>query len=630
MISISTGDNCLVLDVSKVELAPRHASQLAYWGFGFNSDQQQFISPGESDIGLVSKVTNYLTRCDLAYELGPEISSLLEKHQNARAEISSSLVSGRQLQDGSFDIPGAQDFQSFLDQNIPRKLKNHQFKAALHLLTVRNGANFSVPGSGKTTVVLSVFQRLRRLNEIDALFVVGPPACFVPWRHEYEQVLGTVPDYEILAGGDIDARHDKYLTNVDSVCDLFLTTFHTLSRDWEHVRTLFDRQGIRFFFVIDEAHYIKQLGGSWANAALKVARFAKRRCILTGTPFPKSYIDSFNLFDVLWPDVSAISEQGKRQISHFIQRRELPQAAEVLNESIRPLFYRVRKVDLNLAPQVFHEPMRIRMNPYERQVYDLILDRIQHVTQSDYMRNLDVLMNLRRGRMMRLRQCLSYTVLLGTAVDHYSETLLEENPSIADIIKHYDDLETPAKLEALTTLLGDLQQNGEKVVIWSNFVRTLELIHKTALDLGYGARLIYGATPSQDVNVDEELTREGIIHDFVNPESGIDILVANPAACAESISLHTTCSHAIYYDISYNCAQYLQSLDRIHRVGGSENKRSYYQFLQYEDTLDQDILTNVQAKGDRMSQIIDQDYPIYSLDMFAEDEELEAYERIFG
>ena len=106
--------------------------------------------------------------------------------------------------------------------------------------------------------------------------------------------------------------------------------------------------------------------------------------------------------------------------------------------------------------------------------------------------------------------------------------------------------------------------------------------------------------------------------------------MANPAACAESVSLHKNCSNAIYYDISYNCAQYLQSLDRIHRVGGSENKSSYYHFLQYDRTLDQDILANVRGKADRMSQIIDQDYPIYSLDMFDEDDELAAYDRLFS
>jgi SNF2 family DNA or RNA helicase len=109
----------------------------------------------------------------------------------------------------------------------------------------------------------------------------------------------------------------------------------------------------------------------------------------------------------------------------------------------------------------------------------------------------------------------------------------------------------------------------------------------------------------------------------------VDVLVANPAACAESISLHKTCSHAIYYDLSYNCAQYLQSLDRIHRVGGSENKVAHYHFLQYADTIDADILANLRKKSQNMSAIIDQDYPIYALDMFSVDEELEAYDRIF-
>ena len=55
-----------------------------------------------------------------------------------------------------------------------------------------------------------------------------------------------------------------------------------------------------------------------------------------------------------------------------------------------------------------------------------------------------------------------------------------------------------------------------------------------------------------------------------------------------------------------------------------------YQITQYEDTIDDDILANVQAKARNMSHVIDQAYAIYSLDMFAEDEELEAYERLFA
>ena len=109
----------------------------------------------------------------------------------------------------------------------------------------------------------------------------------------------------------------------------------------------------------------------------------------------------------------------------------------------------------------------------------------------------------------------------------------------------------------------------------------------------------------------------------------MNILIANPAACAESISLHKTCHNAIYYDLSYNCAQYLQSLDRIHRVGGSENQEAYYHYLQYENTIDSDILNNLNRKADRMYQIIEGDYNIYNLDIFEDDNsDIEIYDKL--
>lgn len=418
--------------------------------------------------------------------------------------------------------------------------------------------------------------------------------------------------------------------NRDSASDLYLTTFQTLQRDWEQVRVLFQLQGVRFYLVVDEAHYIKQPGGAWADALLNLAKHATRRCILTGTPFPRTYSDAFNLFDVLWPQSSPIPPDTRHRIELHTQRHELGRAKDLLDASIGPLFYRVRKSDLGLAPQIFHDPIQVRMNKYERLVYDSILDRIVHLSQSDYFRDFDLRLRLRRGRMMRLRQCVSYTALLGTALTDYTETLLGEDLSLSDVITHYDELEPPAKLEMVLPMVKQLLDRGEKVVVWSNFVRTLQLLAMRISQLGHGVRLIYGDTPIENASLRDELSREEIIREFVDPASRVDVLVANPAACAESISLHKTCSHAIYYDMSYNCAQYMQSLDRIHRVGGSEHKPSHYDFLQYEDSVDHDILLNVRQKAENMSAIIDQDYPIYSLDMFAEDEEAEAYDRLFG
>jgi len=626
-IAISDGQ-LVVYDPSGV-LRGGHYSQLCYWGFHFSMDTKSYIvRPVDLHVTL-EKVNGYLSRHKIAFTVSQEVAAVQEEAKRSKMELGHAIQAGALLKDGDTHAVEAGGFMAFLSAHIPRQLKEHQVKAALHLIAVQNGANFSVPGSGKTTVVLSVFHWLRSRGEVDALFVVGPPSCFAPWQTEYELVIGIKPSCELLAGGNVEERRGKYYVGKDDLCDLYLTTFQTLQRDWERVKLLFNQRGVRFLFVVDEAHYIKQIDGAWANAVLNVAQYAKIRCILTGTPFPQSYADAFNYFDVLWPGSSPLGQDDKVRIEHYIQKKKEVEAAQILDKRIGPLFYRVRKNDLGLAQQDFCSPVMIPMNKYERFVYDAILDRIRDLSKEDYFRDIDLLLRLRRGRMMRLRQCLSYARLLGTAVLDYNENLLDEKLSLADTIKHYDGLESPAKLEKLLETVQRLRHQGEKVVIWSNFVETLKLIRTRLKTAGYGVELIYGDTPTENSSVGEELTREKIIAEFVRRSSSVDVLVANPAACAESISLHKECSHAIYYDLSYNCAQYLQSLDRIHRVGGSENKIAHYHFLQYADTVDADILANVQRKSQNMSAVIDQDYPIYSLDMFSADEELEAYERLF-
>ena len=50
------------------------------------------------------------------------------------------------------------------------------------------------------------------------------------------------------------------------------------------------------------------------------------------------------------------------------------------------------------------------------------------------------------------------------------------------------------------------------------------------------------------------------------------VLVANYASCAEGISLHHVCHNAIYIDRSFQADQYLQSIDRICRLGNNDEK----------------------------------------------------------
>lgn len=608
-------------------LRNKHINQLEFWGFSQIAERIWVLS-GENALNVIAKVASYLKAQDLKFKMDEALATDFAELEDSRTMLSEAMQSGMELKEGNIPSTPTGDFLNFINDELPRQLKPHQTKAALHLLLVQNAANFSVPGAGKTTVVLAVFAWLKKLGVVDSLFVVGPPSCFRPWRDEFAATIGRKPAFEILAGGNIDERHLKYYRPDEQIAELYLTTFQTLQRDVEKAKYLLRRKGASFFLVVDEAHYIKQQGGSWAQSVLDISPYVERRCVLTGTPFPHSYIDAINIFDALYPRVSPLTENQKVTLHNFVKSKKQSEAADLLKATIDPLFYRVRKDDLNLASQEFLEPCLVTMGEIERLLYDTIRERIELQSKEDFFRDLPTAQNLQRGRMIRMRQAISYAGLLVSAVDGYDEDLIEQDESLAAKIIKYESLETPAKIIALLQMLGELREDGKKVVVWSNFIGTLNLIKRQCDDKGWAAEIIYGNTPTEDKYNKDVLTREKIIERFKAEESGLDILIANPAACAESISLHKTCSHAIYYDLSYNCAQYLQSLDRIHRVGGSEEKCSYYHFLQYEQTFENDILDNLRRKFRDMSLIIDQDFPLYDIDLG--DGDIDAYQRIFS
>ena len=72
---------------------------------------------------------------------------------------------------------------------------------------------------------------------------------------------------------------------------------------------------------------------------------------------------------------------------------------------------------------------------------------------------------------------------------------------------------------------------------------------------------------------DDELeSRKYKIKKFKDKNSDCMVLVANYASCAEGISLHHVCHNAIYLDRSFQADQYLQSIDRICRLGNNDEK----------------------------------------------------------
>ncbi|MDX2249166.1 MAG: DEAD/DEAH box helicase [Bacteroidia bacterium] len=623
-------ENSTIILNETEELKKYQISQLEYYGFHKNNNALQKQSASlESDI---LQVIGYFREEELLVEFTPVVEKIIVESEQRKSELNLLFKVAKEIKDGAIASPRFTEFKNFIE-SLPRKLKPHQIKAAYHLYSLKNGANFSVPGSGKTSVVLSVYEKLKSEEKCNILFVIGPPSCFQPWKHEFLETLGRKVNSIILSGGSkIDRKSEYYKSKEDSF-ELYLCTFHTALNDYQEIIKFLSQPGINAFVIVDEAHYMKQIGGSWATSLLNIGKYANAKCILTGTPIPKSYRDVFNLFDFLWEEDSPLENTDKIQIELLEKKKKNEDVKSILESKIGPLFYRVRKKDLGLIPPVIHPPIVVKMNSNEESIYKYVNAKILDLAQEDYFKNEVVLNKLWKGRIMRLRQAVSYPKLLLTSIDDYSEKFIDDS-DLKTKIQQYDQLEIPGKLKVLTGIVLKLREENKKVLIWSNFIGTLELIKSHFTLLGEGCELIYGKTPirkEDSIEISEEKTREDIRDEFLDTSSGLNILIANPAACAESISLHKTCFHAIYYDLSYNCAQYIQSLDRIHRVGGSEINEANYYFLQYENSLDQDIKNNLELKAQKMYDVIEQDYTIYDLDLSddSSDDDIAAYKRLF-
>ena len=630
-ISLNKNNQLTLKNIEPTQLK-KLRSMLIFWDFEY--DNESFRSPNSDLYITLQKVLKYCEKIGVEARLSSKVEELQKLHKEKDSQFENKKELCRDYKDGNLKNSNLDEFVEFLSNDLARPLRDHQVKAACHLYLAENGANFSVPGAGKTSVVVSVYEKRKREGKVNTMLVIGPTTCFESWETEFFKTIGRKPKTAILAGGDKYKRKSKYhILDEKSRPEIYITSFQTLLNDQDDVIDLLKDPEIKSFVVIDEAHYIKRLNGRWSNAAMRLSRDSDYRCILTGTPLPRSYTDFYNQFEFLYPDNNPISSQTKSFIEGIDSNDTSNQVNDLFDYEVGPLHYRVRKDDLGLADQNFYEPIMVPQNPIEKEIYEAINNHVMNLAKDDYLKEVDLVNKLRRGRIIRLRQAVSYPKLLSSALkvvpDPFSNSNSFNDSKIAKNIQNYDSLEVPNKINALMTLVSDLNERGEKLIIWSSFVNTIKYISNWLSQYDIKNEKIYGEIPFLDHPFKEIKSRTKIKNIFLDPNSGLDVIIANPAAFAESVSLHTTCSNAIYYDLSYNCAQFLQSLDRIHRVGGSEEKEANYYFLQYENTIDQDIFQLIMSRRDRMNNLIDQDYEIFSLDMFEDDDEdLKAYERM--
>lgn len=491
---------------------------------------------------------------------------------------------------------------------IKRALLDHQRKAVSHALTIHNAANFSVPGSGKTAIALSVYAVLRYQNIVDGLLVIGPASSFAPWEDEFYFTLGRKPKAARLIG--TKPHRNRLLSYLDNV-DIILCTYQMAYRERENLSRALKRA--RYFLILDESHHIKNINlGPWAQTALELAPFAERRMILSGTPVPHSLQDLWSQFTFLWPSQAVL---GTR--SQFEQKLESSEQPRGLRQDVAPFYKRTKKSDLNLPKPEPHFTKISYEDIPQRQRLIIRLLELKTLREAKDLRlgktDVAILRKWRRARAIRLLQAASNPALLSTALSDFGEMgePLDKEPALAAFLKDYLRHETPAKIAFVENKVRQLVSQGKKVVVWVTFVGNLELLAQNLSDLN--PLKIYGDVPAYDEDSIYE-SRESQIRQFNDKHSGRNVLLANPAACSESVSLHKVCNNAVYLERTFNAGQFLQSMDRIHRVGMPRNTRPRYYIPLLECAIEEVVDRRLIARQRQLYELLEDDMRVLGYD----------------
>lgn len=450
-------------------------------------------------------------------------------------------------------------------------LTDFQERDLAKLLQLQHGANFSVPGAGKTRVALAFLQARRDGGQVTRALVVAPKAAFESWQSEvaecYPVERPRVSTYEGGAAPD---------------CNLLLVNYERLPNAQTRLMRWLSLQPA--LLVLDEAHRMK-LGpaGAWGSACIALAPYAVSRLILTGTPAPNGVSDLENLMAFVWPG------QGRASVAAAIADNNLRAASARL----KPLFVRTTKKELALPPvDVVVRP--IDLPPLHREIYGALAGQMS-ARSRDSGNDISDLGKV----LLYLLMAATTPALLATGASRYEPLpyrvpplIPPEHSSLAALMRDLPHYELSPKYAEVVNIVHANAAQGRKTLIWSTFIRNLTSLKSILSE--YSPAVVHGGTDDRS----DELRR-------FREDDSCQVLLSNPATLGEGVNLHQVCHDAVYVDRDFAAGRFLQSLDRIHRLGLEPDTRTQVTILASRNTIDELVQQRLAVKLDFMGGILD-------------------------
>ena len=411
-----------------------------------------------------------------------------------------------------------------------------------------------------------------------ASLVIMPASLLFNWVNEKNKFA---PSLRHLLYAGSNRVSSASLANTFGRHHLIFTTYGLVRRDIDHLK--------KYHFecvVMDESQYVKNASSQAYKAIMELD--ASRFYCMSGTPIENSLEDLWSQMNLANRGVLGSVESFRRVYVNPIVKRGDEERAERVKTFIKPFLLRRTKEEVAAdLPPVVEQLVYCDMNEAHKEIYEreksMVRNNLMSVIAESGVNKNSI---LALSSLTRLRELSNHPKLL------FDDCLVESE-----------------KMNEVVRRIQNLKEEGHKVLVFSSFVRLLELL-QTCLD-------------AEDVKyaklTGETLRREEEVNKFQQDPSVVCFLISLKAG---GVGLNLMAADYVFIlDPWWNPAAEMQAVDRSHRIG--QDKTVFvYRFLS-KDTVEEKI-HNMQTEKLLLSDMF-----VNSNNPFA-DVDMETLEQLFG
>jgi SNF2 family DNA or RNA helicase len=402
-------------------------------------------------------------------------------------------------------------------------------------------------GLGKTVQTLTMLQAEKEAGAGTSLLIM-PTSLIYNWEMEANRFT---PELKIL--NYTGTLRNKDITRFEKY-DLVLTSYGITRLDVENLQ--------KFYFnyvILDESQVIKNPTSNIAKAVRELK--SRHKLVLTGTPIENTTLDLWSQMSFINPGILGTQSYFRNEYQNPIEKKGDESRSKKLGATIKPFILRRHKSQVATElPEKVENIQYSVMTPEQEKRYEEV--------KAHYREKIFKLIEqegLGSSRFMilegltKLRQ-------------------LANHPKMIDQQYTGDS----GKLEDITHMLENAMGEGHKILIFSQFVKHLDLVKNhlktNKIDFAY----LDGSSSDRKEQV-ERFTKD----------TNLKVFLISIKAGGLGLNL-TEADYVFILDPWWNPAVEAQAVDRAHRIG-QKKKVFTYKFIT-RNTVEEKILTLQQKK----------------------------------